>query len=119
MQRTLFAVVLATAAAGAFAADAAGAATETPRVDQRQARQQARIDQGVQSGTLTPREQRRLQRDQKVVARAEAAAKADGTVTRTERRRLHHLQDHASRDIHRQKRDAQNAAPAATPPARP
>jgi uncharacterized membrane protein YebE (DUF533 family) len=115
MQRSLVALLLATAAAGAFAADAAAPAT--PRVDQRQENQAARIDQGVQKGTLTPREQRKLHREQKVVAKAEAAAKADGTVTRTERRQLHHLQAHASRDIHRQKHDAQTTAPAA--PAKP
>jgi uncharacterized membrane protein YebE (DUF533 family) len=119
MQRHLVALLLATATAtataGAFAADAA--ATATPRVDQRQEHQAARIDQGVQKGTLTPREQRRLHREQKVVAHAEAAAKADGTVTRAERRRLHHLQGHASRDIARQKHDAQNAVPSA--PAQP
>ena len=36
-----------------------------------------------------------------------AQAKADGTVTKAERKRLHHMQDHASARIHRQKHDAQ------------
>lgn len=104
MQRHLVAILLATAATTGFAAEGS---TATPRVDQRQANQEARIAQGAQSGALTPREQRRLHREQKVVAKAETAAKADGTVTRTERRQLHHLQNHASRDIARQKHDAQ------------
>ena len=111
MQRQFVALLLATAAAGVFATETA--ATATPRVDQRQANQQARIDQGVEQGTLTPREQRRLQRKQTVVANAEATAKADGQVTARERHRLHHLQGHSSRAIHRQKHDAQNTAPAA------
>ena len=46
-------------------------------------------------------------KEQAVVNRAEANAKADGTVTRHERKRLHRLQDGASKDIHHQKHDAQ------------
>lgn len=84
----------------------------TPRVDQRQAHQERRIGQGVASGELTEREARRLQRQQGVIAKAEDHAKADGSVSRDERRRLHHMQDHASRAIYRQKHDAQRKAAA-------
>ena len=41
--------------------------------------------------------------------RDEAKAKADGTVTRHERKRLHRMQNAASNDIHAQKHDAQTA----------
>ena len=34
---------------------------------------------------------------------------ADGVVTAQERKRIHHMQDHASKDIHQQKHDAQTA----------
>jgi len=85
------------------------AQTATPGVDQRQAEQQARIQQGVASGQLTAREKRRLQGEQRAIARAKAHAKADGTVTAQERARLQHMQDHASRDIYRQKHDRQRA----------
>lgn len=88
---------------------AAAQGTQTPHVDQRQANQQARIAQGAASGALTGREQLRLQREQNAIARAEAAAKADGVVTTHERRVLHRAQDVASRDIARQKHDHQRA----------
>lgn len=100
-------VALAIVSAGAFAQASAPAAT--PRVDQRQATQEKRIDQGVASGELNRRETRRLQKEQNVVDRAENHAKADGSVTKTERRRLHKMQKHASKDIRHQKHDAQVA----------
>jgi polyhydroxyalkanoate synthesis regulator phasin len=114
--RTLAAATLAFAAAGAFA-QAASTPTATPRVDQRQANQEKRIDQGVASGELNKRETRRLTKEQHAIDRAENHAKADGTVTKTERRRLHKMQKHAGQDIHQQKHDAQTApvAPVAKP----
>jgi hypothetical protein len=87
----------------------------TPRVDQRQANQDRRIDQGVASGQLTRREAGRLQSEQARIDRAEGRAKADGKVTAAERKRLDRKQDHASRHIAGQKHDAQHrpGAPAA------
>ena len=86
---------------------ALGSGAATPRVDQREVNQERRIQQGVQSGQLTPREAARLEAEQNRVRRAEAAAKADGQVTRQERARLEHMQDRASRDINREKHDRQ------------
>ncbi len=108
--RTLAAATLAFAAAGAFA-QAASAPAAMPRIDQRQANQEKRIDQGIATGELNKRETRRLQKEQNVIDRAENKAKADGTVTQAERRRLHKMQNHASRDIRHQKHDAQVARP--------
>jgi hypothetical protein len=88
------------------------AAPQTPRVDARQANEGQRIDQGVASGQLTARETRHLDKQQQRIAVAEANAKADGKVTGHERKRLHHMQNHASKDIYKQKHDAQTAAPA-------
>jgi uncharacterized membrane protein YebE (DUF533 family) len=99
----MVAAVLSLGAVGSFAQEA------TPRVDQRQENQAARIQQGAASGALTGREQHRLQREQRAIARAENKAKADGTVTGKERAHLEHMQDHASRDIHHQKHDRQRA----------
>ncbi len=99
----LAAAVLSLGATSGFAQEA------TPRVDQRQENQAARINQGAASGALTAREQHRLQHEQRAIARAENKAKADGTVTAKERARLEHMQDHASRDIHHQKHDRQRA----------
>jgi hypothetical protein len=101
----LAAFVLAITGITAFAQAPAG----TPGVDAREAKQDARIDQGVASGQLTARETRRLEREQKHIAKVEAHAKADGKVTVAERARLHRAQNAASRDIARQKHDAQTA----------
>jgi hypothetical protein len=75
----------------------------TPRVDQRQDHQEARIAQGVNSGELTAREMRTLAAQQARIAAHEARAKADGVVTVRERASLHAQQDHASRAIYRKK----------------
>ena len=83
-------------------------AADTPRIDQRQARQEQRIQQGLQSGGLTPREAARLERGQDRVQALEDKAKADGTVAAKERARVHKAQDRQSRRIHRQKHDRQH-----------
>jgi hypothetical protein len=100
---------LATGLTLAIASIGALAAPSTPRVDQREANQQARIDAGVASGQLNARETNRLDKQQARVAAAETAAKADGTVTPRERRALHRMQNRASKNIYSQKHDAQVA----------
>ena len=85
--------------------------TATPVIDQRQANQQQRINQGVASGELNKREARRLQRQQNAVQRAEDKAKADGVVTAGERKKITKMQDQTSKNIARQKHDAQTAKP--------
>jgi hypothetical protein len=75
----------------------------TPRIDQREAKQQDRIQQGVRSGELTPQEAHRLGAQQYHINRLEQAAKADGIVTPGERRRLMHQQNMANRNISRAK----------------
>jgi hypothetical protein len=89
------------------------AQTNTPYVDQRQANQESRIQQGVASGALNEREATRLEVGQAKVDAAEARMKADGKVTKTERARLHHKENKQSARIYRQKHDAQTAATAA------
>lgn len=102
--------VLLTALLASFSISALAQApgAETPRIDQRQTRQEQRIQQGVQSGSLTPREAARLERGQERVQALEDKAKADGTVTARERARVHEAQDRQGRRIHRQKRDRQH-----------
>ena len=99
-------LTLAIASLGAFAQ---GTAPVTPRVDAREANQQARIDAGVASGQLNARETNRLDKQQSRIAVAESKAKADGVVTGHERRHLHRMQRRASANIHAQKHDAQTA----------
>jgi hypothetical protein len=104
---TLTAALLAVASVGAFAQ--AAAAPTTPRVDQREANQQARIANGAASGQLTAKETQRLEKQQAHVNQAEANAKADGKVSKRERKHLAHMQNKASKNIHSQKHDAQTA----------
>jgi len=78
---------------------------QTPGVDKRQANQDARIQKGVQSGQLTPREAAKLEKGQAKVEAKEAKAKADGKVTAAERKDLHKAQNKQSRKIARQKHD--------------
>jgi len=85
-------------------------AQSTPRVDQREHNQHARIRQGVASGELTRREAAHAVHDQRHIRRAERRVKADGHVTRRERARLHHQQNHASRELRRNKHDVQSRA---------
>ncbi len=79
----------------------------TPVLHHREARQQARIAQGVRSGELTRPEARRLERGQLHLYRMEGAARADGVVSAGERVRLQRAADVHSRRIYVQKHDAQ------------
>lgn len=79
----------------------------TPRIDQRQANQEKRIEQGVASGQLTPREAKRLERKEDRIAQAEQRAKADGVVSAKERKQIKKMENHAGGDIRREKHDGQ------------
>ena len=83
------------------------AQTNTPNIDQRQANQQQRIDQGVKSGQLTGKEAARLEKGQEHVQKVEDKAKADGKVTKKERARIQHAENVQSRHIAKQKHDRQ------------
>lgn len=78
---------------------------------QRNINQQQRIEQGLKSGQLTPREAARLEGEQARIERAEAKAMKDGTVTQEEQRRINAMQNKASQDIYREKHDAQTVNP--------
>ncbi|MEW6542890.1 MAG: hypothetical protein AB1411_04680 [Nitrospirota bacterium] len=83
------------------------AQTQSPRVDQRERKQQQRIEQGVKSGELTPREAKRLEAEQAGIRAEEARMKSDGTLTKRERAKLHRDLDRSSRHIAKEKHDAQ------------
>lgn len=108
LTRTTFKLFL-TGGAAALACAGALAQPVTPGIDQREARQEQRIQQGVASGQLNARETHRLARQQARIHQTEQAAKADGRVSAKERAHLDAMQDKASRDIHQQKHDAQHA----------
>ena len=91
-----------------FAAVMNANAQTTPRVDQREHIQHARIRQGVASGELTRREVANARCDQRHIRRTERRIKADGHVTRRERARLHYQQNTANRALRRNTHDAQS-----------
>ncbi|MBL0121298.1 MAG: hypothetical protein IPP88_00725 [Betaproteobacteria bacterium] len=99
--------MLATAVAALFLTPAFAQTPATPKVDQRQANQAARIEQGKASGQLTDKEAARLEVGQAKVAAKEEKAKSDGVVTKKERAKLQHAENKQSRKIKRQKHDAQ------------
>jgi hypothetical protein len=94
------------AAAALFVSVAASAQPFDPRpgpgawheIDQRQARQEQRIEQGYARGDLTRRELRSLRQEQFQIARFEAQARADGRLGRREVQQLHAMLDRA--DVH-------------------
>lgn len=83
------------------------AQTATPRIAHSQAEQQARINQGVQNGEVTPEEARGLRAEQRLVRITKRAMKADGVVTPRERRVLNRQLNRTSRDIAREKHDSE------------
>lgn len=60
----------------------------TNGIDNRQENISQRIDEGLRSGRLTRPEARRLQRQERDIARHEASFKRDGVVTQQERQQL-------------------------------
>jgi hypothetical protein len=62
--------------------------TSTPRIDRAHDDVSARIQHGIRSGHLTPREARSLQRRERAIERHDVRFKFDGVVTRQERRQL-------------------------------
>jgi len=76
-------------------------------IDERQANQQKRIEQGIQSGELNQREAARLQREQNRIQAMENKALADGEMSKQERRRIQRRLNKSSRHIYREKHDAQ------------
>ena len=83
------------------------AQAETPVIDQRQANQDQRIDQGIASGQLNEREANRLNRQQEHVNKIEDRAMSDGVMTKRERARIGAAQNRASHHIAREKYDRQ------------
>lgn len=101
-------------AASAFAQSSTSVGTS--RIEQRQANQQKRIDQGVQSGALTSKEAQNLEKRESKIQANEQKAQADGTVTAKERRKLIKEEDRASRKIFQKKHNHRTASASASNP---
>ena len=98
------------AAAAAFALPVLAQTQSTPRIDQRQANQERRIEQGEKSGSLTQKEAARLEKGQAHVQKMENKAVADGKVTPKERARIEKAQDKQSEKIHKAKHNKKTAS---------
>ena len=103
MQKVIWSAALLSMCATSLAFAQAG----TPVVDQRQANQEKRIDQGIVSGQLNQRDANRLNNQQEHINKTEDKAKSDGVVTKKERTKIAKSQDRASRRIAHQKHDSQ------------
>ena len=72
---------------------------------QRNINQQKRIDQGIQSGSLSRRDVGQLERGQANVTRREARAGADGNINAREQRRIQQADNRQSRHIYHEKHE--------------
>lgn len=76
-------------------------------MERRDAVNNERIEQGMRSGQITPREAARLRAKQARIERMEAHARRDGVVTGRERERIEVAQNDLSRSIRFEKHDRQ------------
>lgn len=72
-------------------------------VDQRQENQEKRIEEGVQSGSLTEREAKKMEKREQHIQKMETKAMADGKMTGKEFRKIERAQNRTSKAIHRNK----------------
>lgn len=80
------------------------------RIENRQNRQEARTNRGIESGQLTEKEAARLQARQTNLDRKIEKDRADGRgLTGVERARIERRQDNISRSIARQKHNGRTA----------
>ena len=105
------AVAVALAFAGSAFAQAPTPAKDpaaTPGIDKRQVNQQKRIGAGVSSGQLTSKEATHLEKRETKLQNDKQKAKADGVVTKQERKHLQHEASNNSKAIAKQKHDVQH-----------
>ena len=100
-----------TTIAAALALTFSGAALAQAGSVERDANQQQRIEQGLQSGSLNTREAARLEKEETRAEKDQARALRDGNLSAAEKQRLAREQNQVSRDIYRQKHDAQTGNP--------
>ena len=99
--------IIATIVAGSLTVPVYTLAQSTPRIDQRQEKQDERIERGIEKGQITNKEARRLEKGQEYVDDLEEKARRDGKVTKDEKRRIEKAQDKQSQQIQKQRHDEQ------------
>jgi len=85
--------------------------TRAQKDTERDVNQQERIEQGLKSGELNSREAGKLERQEAHVDRLESRAERNGKISNAEQARINAAQNRASREIYRQKHDAQTGNP--------
>jgi hypothetical protein len=90
-----------------FAAHAQTAASETARNTE----QQARIEQGLQSGQLSTKEAGSLEHQEQRIDRTQARDMKDGTLSAGEKAQIQREQNHVSGDIYQDKHNAVTGNP--------
>ncbi|MGO9379786.1 MAG: hypothetical protein ACLPN1_07375 [Dissulfurispiraceae bacterium] len=87
------------------------AANNDPGIDQREVNQQNRIEQGVQSGQLTPKETGKLEAQQARIKQREErmASRDNGNLTANDKAKLTRQQNRASRNIYTKKHNDKTA----------
>ena len=105
MNRTLLAVALSMACAGAFAQTTAASTT------QRDVNQQTRIENGLKDGSLSTKEAAKLEKEESHVDRLQAKDLKDGKLTNAERAQLNAAQNKVSADIAADKHNAVTGNP--------
>ncbi|MBF0497040.1 MAG: hypothetical protein HQK58_10780 [Deltaproteobacteria bacterium] len=83
--------------------------TDDPVIQYREKNQEKRIQQGVKSGELTPKEAGKLEREQARIKQTESRMKADGKLTKKERARLQRKENKASAHIYNKKHNQKKA----------
>lgn len=101
--------VLSSLMMGALLFGTASASFAQGTIQQRQENQQQRIGEGVENGSLTPRETTRLERQESALNKeVRHDRKTGGGLSPQERRQINRQQNRESRRIYRQKHDAQH-----------
>ena len=95
------------ALAGILVATALPASAQTYRSDERQYRQQERIDRAYRQGRISPREAARLERQQRRIERVERRARYynNGRIDPRSARKIERMQDRANHNIRRANRN--------------
>jgi len=109
--KKLISMILTGSIACMFAVAPAFAANNDPGIDQREINQQNRINQGIQSGQLTPKEAGKVEAQQARIKQREErmAARDNGNLTAKDKAKLTRQQNRASKNIYGKKHNDRTA----------
>jgi hypothetical protein len=76
-------------------------------IEQRMDRQEERLDNGADSGQLTPKEEQKIENRHENIEDKREAARADGHVTKDEAKKIRRAEDRTGEMIRRERHDDQ------------